>query len=420
MTMLSGLLATIFERRGERRAPTNKRAQDIEDIARDLVAAPGDGAAQSLAEDMIERYRELDDAAKLRFFRFLAVTLNISPQAIRHAINAYEESPSRESYEAFMRASEPARQELIRRLNQAPGATEVLVGMRADLLRLGRMDPRLMILDSDFRHLFASWFNRGFLVLRPISWESPAHILEKIIAYEAVHAIDSWHDLRRRLEPEDRRCFAFFHPVMPNEPLIFIEVALTQSVATSIQSLLADGRTVVSSEASDTAVFYSISNCQAGLAGISFGHSLIKQVVADLSVDLPQLKTFVTLSPMPGFGAWLDTKHLERDGEGCAALRSLAATYLLHAKDSAGRPLDPVARFHLGNGAEVHDLHVDADTSPTGLHRSAGVMVNYLYDAPNMKRNQERFTASGDVMAADRIRSLCSVGEPVLETVGAR
>ena len=229
----------------------------------------------------------------------LSVEMNISADRVRKALDLYEASHSNATYRDFAAAAEPPRQELIRRLNRVPGATGGLVRMRADLLRLGRGEPDLEALDLDFRHLFASWFNRGFLVLRPVSWESPAHILEKIIAYEAVHAIDSWDDLRRRLEPADRRCFAFFHPAMPDEPLIFVEVALTQGIAQSIQSLLSENRKEKPVAEADTAVLYSISNCQPGLSGISFGNSLIKQVAADLSQELPGIRTYVTLSPIP-------------------------------------------------------------------------------------------------------------------------
>ncbi|MBZ0124470.1 MAG: malonyl-CoA decarboxylase, partial [Roseovarius sp.] len=269
----------------------------------------------------------------------------------------------------------------------------------------------LMALDLDFRHLFASWFNRGFLVLRPISWESPAHILEKIIAYEAVHAIGSWEDLRRRVEPADRRCFAFFHPAMPDEPLIFVEVALTRGTPGSVQALLAGDREVLDDEKADTAVFYSISNCQAGLASISFGNSLIKQVAADLSLELPGLRTFVTLSPIPGFTAWLKAEELVHDPGDDTQMRMLAAFYLLRAKRGNGQPLDPVARFHLDNGASVHQVHARADTSPNGLKQSQGVMVNYLYDLARVTQNHERFAASSQIAASSEVRALAAAAE---------
>ena len=345
--------------------------------------------------------------------------MDIDPQQVRDTLQAYEAEPGKASYRAYMSAAEPPRQELIRRLNMLPGATGRLVQMRADLLRLGKGDPALAALDLDFRHLFASWFNRGFLVLRRISWESPAHILEKIIAYEAVHAIDSWDDLRRRLEPADRRCFAFFHPAIPDEPLIFVEIALTRGVAGSVQALLSEERDAIPAEAADTAVFYSISNCQAGLANISFGNSLIKQVAADLSLELPGLKTFVTLSPIPGLMGWLAKERAEGDLSD-DQLRALAARYLVAAKRPDDRPLDPVARFHLGNGALVHKVHAQADLSDKGLRQSGGVMVNYLYDLAKVSQNHERYAATHAVAVSSEIRSLAATAEKTFAQENSR
>ncbi|GHB23118.1 hypothetical protein GCM10007094_09230 [Pseudovibrio japonicus] len=277
--------------------------------------------------------------------------------------------------------------------------------MRRDLLGFIKKEPDLARTDLDFRHLFNSWFNRGFLVLRPINWDSPAQILEKIITHEAVHAIDSWDDLRRRLQPEDRRCFAFFHPALPDEPLIFVEVALTKGVPSSIQRVLAEEREVVPIDEVDTAVFYSISNCQSGLAGISFGNSLIKQVVQDLSRQLRQLKTFVTLSPLPTFCKWADHHGVDLPKDD-GALKELAAYYLLEAKREDDMPFDPVARFHLFNGALVHEVHVGADTSENGRRKSAGVMVNYLYDLQKISQNHEVFANKKEIVASKRVQSL--------------
>ncbi len=379
----------------------------MEELAASLVSAAGETSGLAMARQILDRYTAMDDAAKQGLFVHLATAMNIAPNAVRDSLAAYEASPSKTTYRAFMAAAEPQRQELIRRLNQVPGATGVLVGMRADLLRLGESEPALQALDLDFRHLFASWFNRGFLVLRPITWESPAHILEKIIAYEAVHTIDSWEDLRRRLAPADRRCFAFFHPSMPDEPLIFVEVALTDGVPTSIQSVLSETRTQLAPEAANTAVFYSISNCQEGLASISFGNSLIKQVAADLSVVLPGLTTFVTLSPIPGLMTWLETAP-EPD-----RMPVLAAQYLLEAKRPDGRPRDPVTRFHLGNGAEVYAVHANADKSAKGMAQSAGVMVSYLYDLDRVAQNHERYATGHEVIASPEVHSLAAQAETI-------
>jgi malonyl-CoA decarboxylase len=417
MTLLADLLSTVFERRYRREAPDGgDTGRPLTDLATDLVGSAGETSGLALAGEILTRFAELDDAQKLAFFRDIATTMNIDPETVRSTLDAYERAPSKATYRAFATAAEPARQELVRRLNRVPGATGALVDMRADLLRLGGQEPELQALDQDFRHLFASWFNRGFLVLRPISWESPAHILEKIIAYEAVHAIDSWDDLRRRLEPSDRRCFAFFHPSMPDEPLIFVEVALTRGTPGSVQALLAEDRNAMSAEDADTAVFYSISNCQAGLASISFGNSLIKQVASDLAAELSGLETFVTLSPIPGLTRWLEQQGLSWSVADPETMQALAAHYLLHAKSRGGLPFDPVARFHLGNGAIVHAVHADADTSENGRARSGGAMVNYLYDLPRVARNHEHFATTREVVATADVRALAgSVATPSTE-----
>lgn len=412
MPILADLLSTLFDRRiGRTQAPAIPDGRPLIQLAETLVNASGETSELALAQEFLTRYAGLEDAEKLELFRVIAQTMNIDPDAIRDTLDTYERDPSDVSYRAFAAAVEPARQELIRRLNRAPSATGTLVKMRADLLRLAGSAPELKALDLDFRHLFTSWFNRGFLVLRPISWESPAHILEKIIAYEAVHAIDSWEDLRRRLEPADRRCFAFFHPAMPDEPLIFVEVALTTAIPTSVQDLLAKDRDITPEENVDTAVFYSISNCQSGLAGISFGNSLIKQVVTDLAVELPGLKTFVTLSPIPGLTRWLAQTGTAGCTDDVEDMQRLAAHYLLNAKKGDGRPFDPVAQFHLGNGAIIHAVHADADVSEKGRAQSCGTMVNYLYDLGQVSRNHENYATNYDVAASAQVRELAKPGQ---------
>lgn len=409
MTLLADLLSTVFERRPRLRRPDDGRA--LAELTSDLLGAAGEVSGRTTAEIILGRFAGMTDDEKHAFFRHLACDLVIDPAAVRDALQSFEAAQTRGSYRAFLAAAEPPRQELIRRLNQVPGGTETLVRMRADLLRLGKDDPDLQALDLDFRHLFASWFNRGFLVLRPISWESPAHVLEKIIAYEAVHAIDSWDDLRRRLKPADRRCFAFFHPAMPDEPLIFVEVALTQGVPESIQTLLAEDRAPLEAEEADTAVFYSISNCQEGLAGVSFGNSLIKQVVADLAGALPLLRTFVTLSPIPGLAKWMQSEGHADQKDDPEQMRQLVALYLLKAKRPGGLPLDPVARFHLGNGAQIHKVHAGADTSPKGQAEAYGAMVNYLYDLDRVSQNHEGFATSHKIAATSELRSLSAAAE---------
>ena len=413
MSILAELLSTVFERRQRTGQSAPSDGRPLQELADALVGSAGETSGLALAEEILNRFETEDDDGKIAFFRHLATAMNIAPEDVRATLSTYEKDPSKTSYRAFMAAAEPKRQELIRRLNRLPNATGMLVRMRADLLRLGRGEPELEALDMDFRHLFLSWFNRGFLVLRPINWESPAHILEKIIAYEAVHAIDSWDDLRRRLEPSDRRCFAFFHPSMPDEPLIFVEVALTNGVPGSVQMLLSEGRSAIPTSDADTATFYSISNCQAGLASISFGNSLIKQVASDLATEVPSLATFVTLSPIPGLTGWLKSEGIAWEEADAEKLRGYAADYLLNAKRGGGQPLDPVARFHLGNGAIVHRVHADADTSDKGRAQSAGTMVNYLYDLGKIAQNHERFATTQEVVASAEVKSLAATARSV-------
>lgn len=406
MTLLADLLSTVLDRRYRIPVPEIDDTRPLKDVIAELLGTAGEISGHVIARGILERFAKLTDEAKVEFFKHLADELSVSTQAVRTALDGLEGGQSKSTYRAFMAACEPPRQELIRRLNQTPGATNALVKMRSDLLRLGKTDDSLQAVDVDFQHLLSSWFNRGFLVLKPINWTSPAHVLEKIIAYEAVHAINSWDELRQRLEPSDRRCFAFFHPAMPDEPLIFVEVALSQGVPGSIQDLLKEDRRIISEDAANTAVFYSISNCQKGLAGISFGNSLIKQVASDLSLELPDLDAFVTLSPIPGLMRWIESDSPGTDVKNDEMMRALAARYLLNAKRPDGHPVDPVARFHLGNGATIEQLHAAADLSPKGLAQSGGVMVNYRYNLSDLSQNHELFATQGDVIASDEIRSL--------------
>jgi malonyl-CoA decarboxylase len=410
MSFFGDLISTVFERQYWNALVGETDKRPVTELCEDLLGNHGEVSGSTLAHTLLDRYARMSRDEKLAFFRYMARGLEIVPDDVTRTLAEYQAFPSKRTYSAFARAAEPRRQELARRLNQVPGATAQLVSMRRDLLELMRDNPELDPVDVDFRHLFSSWFNRGFLVLRPLNWDSPANILEKIIAYEAVHAIDSWDDLRRRLQPADRRCFGFFHPAMAEEPLIFVEVALTKGVPNSVQGLLAEDRATIRAEEANTAVFYSISNCQAGLAGISFGNSLIKQVASDLARDLPGLKTFVTLSPIPGLNTWLSTAKLGKLGQGKD--RALAAHYLLEAKRPDGTPFDPVARFHLGNGALVHAVHADADTSENGLRQSNGAMVNYLYNLSQIAQNHEKFVNEKTVVASSEVRSLSASVAP--------
>ena len=425
-SFLADLLSSIFERRDGRSASDDKRS--VEELCAALLSERGEASGTRIAASILARYEGMTEAEKRGFFTLLAEQYDVDTDAVAAANTAYAASRSSEDLARLLAEAEPKRQELLRRLNQAPGATGMLVRMRADLLKLRKENPAFERTDLDFAHLFGSWFNRGFLVLRRIDWTTPANILEKIIEYEAVHAIDDWDDLRRRLFPADRRCFAFFHPSMPDEPLIFVEVALTREIPSSIHKVLAEDRPLVEEGDASTAVFYSISNCQKGLAGVSFGNFLIKQVAMDLSRTLPNVKTFVTLSPVPGFNRWLASRTekdaapghpegetiraiLSASGEAgladkTAELKRLAAEYLCLAKRPDGHPADPVARFHLGNGARLEHIHAGADLSEKGIAASSGVMVNYLYDLNSVEANHEAYAQSREVITSRSIRNL--------------
>jgi malonyl-CoA decarboxylase len=357
---------------------------------------------------------------------------------LQAAAQAYLDEPTPDRAVRLHAASEPPRQELLRRMNMAAGGTAMLVGLRREILPKLKHEPALRPLDHDLLHLFSSWFNRGFLELRRIDWDTSAVVLEKLLTYEAVHEIDGWQDLRRRLLP-DRRCFAFFHQALPNEPLIFVEVALTAGLAESVQPLLAppSDPAGMPPKGTDTAIFYSISNCQEGLRGVSFGNFLIKQVVEELKAELPHLKTFSTLSPVPGFRAWLEaelaagpkltddeqaaigggTLETAVSGEWWAdtarakALRGpllrLAAAYLL--RSAAGQEkIDPVARFHLGNGARLERINWLGNRAPRGMRESFGIMVNYLYDPDRIAANHETFVKTGRVVRSAEVDALAA------------
>ncbi|MTH79901.1 decarboxylase [Paracoccus aestuariivivens] len=414
MAFFSDLMSTLFERRPS--APAGASQRPVTELCEALLSSQGEVSGVRLARDILSHYRAMPAENRRAFFDYLAQSLDLDPNAVIEAAKRYGETHAPGDLARLSREAEPRRQELFRRLNQAPGATETLVRMRLDLLRLLPEAPGLGVIDTDFQHLFASWFNRGFLVLRHIDWRTPANILEKIIEYEAVHAINDWHDLQRRLRPEDRRCFAFFHPAMPEEPLIFVEVALCKGIPGSVQSLLAEERELETGF--DTAVFYSISNCQEGLRGISFGNSLIKQVVEEVKRDLPQITCFVTLSPIPGLARWLKDQSNPEAATLLAAndpaalhplaedLRRLTAEYLLNAKRPDGLPADPVARFHLGNGAILHQVHALADVSANGLRQSRTAMVNYLYDPEKVEQNNESFVTRRKVAASKQVQAL--------------
>jgi len=407
--------------------------EDIEALARALISGRGEASGVAIAAELLARYDQLDEEDRQKFFRFLATELRSEGERVARAARAYLEDPSDVALARLQKALDSPRLEFFRRLNLAPGATAEIVAMRSDLLRAPLDDPALAAVDADLRRLLYSWFNRGFLVLRRIDWHTPAAILEKIIRYEAVHEIQGWDDLRRRLDPNDRRCFAFFHPSLIDEPLVFVEVALARDMPAAIGEVLNEPETPIAGGAATTAVFYSISNCQAGLRGISFGNFLLKQVVEELEREVPSLKTFVTLSPMPGFARWLaetaagsDDTAAEaaaalatvrsvggfanvanaEDGDFNGALLTLAAHYLLLAKVDDGRAVDPVARFHLGNGARLERINWMADPSSKGLRDAFGLMVNYRYDLKEIEKNHEAYANEGTIAASRAVRAL--------------
>lgn len=406
MTILSDILSTLFERRATTHDYSEKEDGPVTDLCHKLMTPQGEVIGIPIAGKILAAYDQMDDGQKTEFFSFLLTEMDVDILAIQKALDTYKEARNTQNLKGYLACSETKRRELFRRLNQGDGSTKRLVAMRRDLMRLVKSDPKLKSVDLDFQQLFRSWFNNGFLVLRPISWASPAEILEKIIAYEAVHAIDSWDDLRRRLEPTDRRCFAYFHPAMPDEPLIFVEVALTDSVPNSIQDVLAETRDIIMADQAKTAVFYSISNCQKGLAGISFGNALIKNVASHLAHEIPSLTTFVTLSPIPKLATWAASQGCQTDSLSDDDLQKLAAQYLLHAKRSDNMPVDPVARFHLNNGAYVHAIHVNADISASGLKQSFGIMVNYMYDLKSVSQNHALFAMQAEVVSSKAVKTL--------------
>jgi len=418
-----------------------------------LARKGGEVSARARAAALGRTYLELNGEGRLRFLRLLADEFDTDGEAVREAAAALLSAPdadARASAEAALRqALEPPRMRLLTQFNALPNGTKFLVDLRAEVIDLARENPVLKPLEADLRRLLASWFDVGFLELRQISWSAPAALLEKLIAYEAVHQIRDWNDLKNRLD-SDRRCFAFFHPRMPDEPLIFVEVALMSGLADSIQKLLDEKAPVVDPATADTAIFYSISNAQRGLAGISFGDFLIKRVVDELSREVPRLRVFATLSPIPGFRAWLETQiaadpDLLTAGEAAAVteaagesdtveepaaslgnllrlalwhpadpatealrrpLMRLAAVYLSREKRSNGMALDPVAHFHLSNGARIEQLDWLGDVSAKGIARSCGLMVNYLYRPDEIEANHESYRGERKVAMAPGFRSL--------------
>ena len=406
-------------------APVDRAKQ----LAATLLSERGEASGAQVARELHHVLRALDPDDRHSFQRYLAKEFQPDKTVLHTAAERYLADSTAEAAAALAQAADPPRQELLRRMNMAPGGTGALIAMRSEITAHLHDEPELKLLDADLKHLFASWFNRGFLELRRIDWQSPAAVLEKLIAYEAVHEIKGWDDLRRRLAP-DRRCFAFFHPALPGEPLIFVEVALVQGLAIAMPPLLAretDEEAAREQARADTAIFYSISNCQDGLRGISFGNFLIKQVVEELQAEFPQLGRFSTLSPVPGFRLWLTQRlaegsdpdsallpELERDGWWLDLAQSeklrpilmrLCALYLTR-QPSPGSRVDPVARFHLGNGARLERINWLGNAAPRAIQESFGIMINYLYDHDSIEDNHEAFARDGTIVRSPDVNAL--------------
>ncbi len=423
-----------------------------------LAVKGGEVAARRRASTIGEIFTRLDDDGRRRFFEMLATDYGVDHDAVDRAVDDLVRLPTgdddpgeaalaRDRAEQALRvALTPRREDLLRRLAGLDGGLGFLIDLREDLLDIRNSDPRLRALDADLRRLLERWFDVTLLHLTEITWDSPAALLEKLIEYEAVHEIESWDDLRGRLGPA-RRCFAFMHPVMPDEPLIFVEVALTDGISTSLAPLLDHGADRIAATEADTAIFYSISNCHRGLAGVALGDFLIKRVVTRLRADLPQLERFSTLSPIPDFRSWLE-RHLDDDGlvtpaearllvgvdgetdpdpaEAAAVLRGLVerpdwlldhglgervrpvvlrlVTRYLLAERRGERALDPVAHFHLSNGARVEQLNWRANTARRGWERGLGMMVNYRYVLDDIEKNHDVYTRGESIPAVDRVR----------------
>ena len=413
---LSGLLSSVIS--AGRDILARRRQNSLEAPSSDLLAKSkqlihhrGEASGLALAYEVVADYQALDDANRLLFFEALADDFSADSDAVLAAADGYKRNPTEANLSALSRAAEAPRIKLFRRMNMAPDATPVLVKMRGAMIQALDDLPQLKAVETDLKHQFISWFNRGFLELRVIDWNTPASILERIIQYESVHAIEGWDDLRARLRG-NRMCFAFFHPAMPDDPLVFVEVALTEGVPDAIGPLIDKSKESDVGNTPDTVVFYSISNCHPGLAGVSFGNFLIKQVVEEVGKRYSNMKRYVTLSPIPGFCRWLAAQELGIDLD---EMRSMARTdtaktvdarrndllaacaqYLLKERRNH-LALDPVARFHLGNGASLHAIHWAADLSDKGLEQSAGLMVNYLYDLRSIEENHDSYFDQGEI-----------------------
>ena len=394
----------------------------------DLISHKGAAFGITVARDITKLYQILSPENKLLFFKNINEKYKASFTEVDEAISHYKISPNEKTLANLFKSSEGKRRELFRRMNMAPNGTSIIVTLREDLLKILKTNKDLGALDNDLKHLFKAWFNPGFLKLEKITWDTKAAVLEKIIKYERVHQMQDMNELKRRLG-EDRRFFSYFHPALEDEPIIFVQVALTKGLGRSIQELMMPTNNEVKSY--DTATFYSISNCQEGLSRVTLGNFLIKRVVYEIQEELPHIKNFGTLSPIPGFADWFtyldevkiknilgnlkyfDVSFLKSQDlklgdiriiKNKKAIMTLVTHYIVNEKNQKGLPINDVSRFHLGNGAIVDDIIINANVSEQGFKRSFGVMVNYLYELKNIEKNHEDYMNNNKVIVSDKIK----------------
>ena len=406
-SFFSDLVNTLFDKKNRKKNFSflfeKKQNKSLLEYIENVNEAKGEISALNYSEELFDYLSNCDHKTLISFFEYLEKDYDLEIASISEILKNYNKKKEYIFYKDIKKISESKRSKIFRRLNSTQHGTINLVKLRKKLLDLLDKYPNFRKIDLDLSSLFKDWFNRGFLILKPIDWETPANILEKIIEYEAVHQIKSWDELRSRLEPEDRKCFAYFHPAMEDEPLIFIEVALTEDIPEKISQILNPDRSVINSQEATTAVFYSISNCQKGLQGISFGNFLIKQVARDLQNNFKNLSKFVTLSPVPGFSKWLKSNDtilfdkiynklsLNKIQKSETILNENILKYFFISNRSDNLPNDPVARFHLGNGAILEKINFLSNISENGLEQSLGYMVNYLYNLEEVELNHEKY-----------------------------
>ena len=419
MNFFQGLLESLFSKKITKSNFNfifdKKKITSLENLIKNVADAKGEVSAINHSEELLEFIDRNDDKTLKNFFFILLENYDLDKDLLNDAVKNYDSKNRTDFYFKITKFSEPKRLEIFRRLNASTRGTIRLVNLRKRLKTITKNFPILKIIDHDLTNLFKNWFNRGFLIIRPIDWATPAHILEKIIEYEAVHEINSWDELRRRLAPNDRKCYGFFHPAMEDEPLIFIEVALMNTIPEKISEVLKNEREFVDIENVSVAVFYSISNCQIGLSGISFGNFLIKQVANDLKFEFPSLKSFVTLSPVPGFTNWLKkfdeqfykkiTKNINVKSitKNQKQIMGNSLKYFFRSNRKDNLPNDPVSRFHIGNGAVLEKINFMGNESEKALNESLGLMVNYLYDINNVEKNHEKFVLDKELNASKNL-----------------